>query len=144
MSSALRRLLVISCLVASIALVGQFTSANPTAQQPQRPLPLKSGGRYQVASAGDSAVLLDSQTGDTWYLRLAKDVEPPRPTWVAIKRQQDGQGRAPLEKPEEFENRLLEAQLQLAKLKDAFGARHPQVIEKQREVDALKKLLQGK
>jgi hypothetical protein len=101
-------------------------------------------GRYALTSAGDSAVLLDTESGDSWYLQVQKGNDA-RPLWISIKRQQDGQGRAagPGLVPSNFERQLLDAQLALEKLKDDFGPRHPQVVQKQREIDLIKKMLSG-
>ena len=125
--------------VVGCGLISGLTTARA---EPQRGgAAATSDGRYQVASAGESAVLLDSRTGDTWYLRIDERAQPPRPTWVAIKRQQDGQGRARTAATPEVQQRFVQAQLELAKLKDAFSPKHPRVVEKQREVDALGKLV---
>lgn len=100
----------------------------------------KQAGRFALSSAGDSAVMLDTESGDSWYLQVKN---PDRPTWVAIKRQQGGQERVGGNAAGEMERRLLETELALAKLKDDFGPRHPQVLEKQREVEMIRKMLSG-
>jgi hypothetical protein len=100
----------------------------------------RQAGRFALSSAGDSAVMLDTESGDSWYLEVKN---PDRPTWVAIKRQQGGQERGAAKAAGDMERRLLETELALAKLKDAFGPRHPRVLEKQREVEMIKKMLSG-
>ncbi|MFK7818168.1 MAG: hypothetical protein AB8G99_05595 [Planctomycetaceae bacterium] len=137
----MNRFAVFSLVVgAAIAVASTQTNSANASQAGQN----TKTGRYALSSAGDSAVLLDTQTGDSWYLQVQRG-NPGKPLWIAIKRQQDGQGNVRgngLEKSA-LERQMLEAQLALEKLKDDFGPRHPQVVQKQREIDMIKKMLSG-
>ena len=125
------------CLSLAMVVVGVAIahSGSASANQVGRN---KQAGRFALTSAGDSAVMLDTESGDSWYLQTKN---PDRPIWIAIKRQQGGQERVSGQVAGEMERRLLETELALAKLKDDFGPRHPQVLQKQREVELIRKTL---
>jgi hypothetical protein len=45
--------------------------------------PAARGGRYAVAASSQNVILLDTMSGQTWYLRAGKAGEDP--AWVAVK-----------------------------------------------------------
>lgn len=103
--------------------------------------PKVQSGRYLLSAAGDSAVMLDTESGKSWYLHVTKG-SPPRPTWIAIMRQIDGQAAAGERRvPDQLTQQLFKAELALGEAKRQFGNQHPRVRELQREVDMVKKMI---
>lgn len=98
-------------------------------------------GRFALASTGESAVLLDTESGASWYLQV-REGQRPEPIWIAIKRQVNGHERVGGQlAPQGLERNLLEAEMALEKLKEDFGNGHPQVRAKQREIKMIREEL---
>jgi membrane fusion protein (multidrug efflux system) len=69
----------VAAVVAAVALGGGLVGL--AAAGPDGPAPPQTPNRYAVSAAGNSTLLLDSATGDTWVLAPGKE-----PSWVPVRR----------------------------------------------------------
>jgi len=133
------------CLVVVAALVWALTSS---AQGPRLPRPgsgKKLPAVFTVTPAAGSAILVNSRTGQSWWL-FVNDVD--RPAWLPISRFDDYQQAAEWlvthasagdAKPA-VDVQLAFAKAELKKLRSEYGSRHPKVTKLRDSIRALDKL----
>ena len=139
--------LVLACTVAAgtiWSLVGIGESAD-----------LESGseGRFEATAVDGGAILLDRNSGLSWYLKsnprnasgkewvlIARELPPKEdPLAAAIDREAQRGGEQ-----KQLKEKLVEAEIQYRTLLDQYGSSHPRVLELKRRIELLKQINEPK
>lgn len=81
---------LIACgMIVAATVAGVAWAAQKPAGTAEAGTPIVSGGRYAVSLSGDSSILLDTVSGDTW--ELARGGRPAQPVWLKITRRFDSE-----------------------------------------------------
>ena len=83
---------LIACgMIVAATVAGVAWAAQKPAGSAEAGTPIVSGGRYAISPSGDSSILLDTVSGDTWV--LARGVRPAEPVWLKITKRLDSEAQ---------------------------------------------------